>query len=497
MKAVRFLLSSAAAAGLAAVANAQPPINMVAPPPPVPLGIAPQPPVPGSPTVWEKLGVSQQQQEFCKRKMCRTPFGQAMNTIVNPISCLSGGLIPPFCPTTPSLAELQDPGAIGAAAKVQQDRAGAADRIKAVKYLAGVDCSYWPEAEDALVNTLRGDRNECVRYEAAVALATGCCCTPKVVVALSNTVGCSTSDGGFMEKSARVRQAAEVALEHCMANCACGDLPPLNLDQGNQGGQGGQGGSQGEKGKEKKDDKQSSMLPTEDGPTAELKAYYKKVGKLPRSVIMNYAQQALVVGRQYGTRVNAQSNPSDLRAAGAPTQTDAASGPRPANLWDMLAGTEKPTATFAYTQTPVRTASATVVVAKPAPTVVATAAAPTPTTTPKTFSAVLSQTAEPPMKKAMPVAASEPAKTPAPLPTMPVVESKPVEKKKMPTTETAAPVQPAGVARVSKPAPVVPAPTYVPQQEVLVPAFAPMPQTMSAGAIPEPVAVRPAIPARQ
>ncbi len=543
MKAVRFFLSSAAAAGLAVSANAQPPINMVAPPPPVPIGIAPQPAMPGSPTIWDKLGISQQQREFCRRKCCRTPFGAAMNTIVSPLSTLSCGLIPEFCPSTPSLAELQDPGAIGAAAKVKQDRAGAEERIKAVKYLATVDCHYWPEAEDALIGALRNDRNEAVRYEAAVALASGCCCTPKVVVALSNTVGCSTSDGGFMEKSARVRQAAAVALEHCMPSCACGDLPVLELDGGKKDGGGGEKG----KGEKPKDDKQS-MLPTDDSPNAELKAYYKKVGKLPKSVVMNYATKAMEIGRQIGYQ-STPSNATDLAAAGIPAPSEAvALAHRPTNLWDMLSGQDQPTATFAYTQMPTK------VTTQPTTTVPVKTVAPS--AVPKTLvSAFSPQTAEPPVRKLPPATVTQ-ATTPAPIstpavssmltsspnpvvyssldpaptpvavkkevltPSVPVkspaiaantavVEFKPVvEKKKMPTTEPVkvdppATVQPAGIARVVIPAAPIPEPlptsaVVTPAPETLVPVSAPAPvPTPSNSMMSEPVSLRQAIPARR
>ena len=40
-----------------------------------------------------------------------------------------------------------------------------------IRVLAGADCSRWPEAQDALINALRLDRNECVRVEAALASA--------------------------------------------------------------------------------------------------------------------------------------------------------------------------------------------------------------------------------------------------------------------------------------------------------------------------------------
>ncbi|MGL4423825.1 MAG: HEAT repeat domain-containing protein, partial [Gemmataceae bacterium] len=223
----RVLIATAAMAGTALAVHAQfpgltPPTSSIAPPiatvppPPLPTGIAPYPGLPEGPTIWSKLGISQAQREFCRRKTCRTPMGQMMARIINPISGLTGGLISPFCPTTPSLAELQDPGAVGAAAKVKQDRAGAEERIKAVRYLGGVDCHYWPEAEEALIGALRNDRNECVRYEAALVLGKGCCCTCKVIVALSHAVSCSDKDGAPWEKSARVRSAAAVALEHCL-----------------------------------------------------------------------------------------------------------------------------------------------------------------------------------------------------------------------------------------------------------------------------------------
>jgi len=129
---------------------------------------------------------------------------------------LSGGLIPPFCPLTPSAAQLADPGAEGAAAAIMLDEAGAKARRAAVRYLGTVDCHYWPEAEDALVAALRGDRNECVRWEAALALGRGCCCTKKTIEALTIVVSCSDRDGAPKETSHRVHAAAAAALDHCL-----------------------------------------------------------------------------------------------------------------------------------------------------------------------------------------------------------------------------------------------------------------------------------------
>jgi hypothetical protein len=216
------LLPSPAASPAAALGSSAPSsvLNGVSPPAPLGLGVGPGGQLPGSAnTIWSKLGISQEQREFCRRKNCRTPGGQLTARLINPLSTITGGLIPQYCPTTPSIAQLLDPGAIGAASKVKMDRAGAEERIAAVKYLSTVDCHYWPEAEEALINALRADRNECVRYEAAVALMSGCCCTCKVIAALGHTVSCSEADGHPSEKSARVRAVAAHALNRCLEHC--------------------------------------------------------------------------------------------------------------------------------------------------------------------------------------------------------------------------------------------------------------------------------------
>jgi len=60
------------------------------------------------------------------------------------------------------------------AAKVEQEQKQAKVRVAAVKYLGTVQCHYYPEAEAALIASLRADRSECVRLAAAQALASGC-----------------------------------------------------------------------------------------------------------------------------------------------------------------------------------------------------------------------------------------------------------------------------------------------------------------------------------
>ena len=71
-----------------------------------------------------------------------------------PLSAFTGGIIPPYCPLTPSLAELADQGAVGAAAKIKAEEAQAKARKAAMRYLGTVDCTRFPDAQDALVKGL-------------------------------------------------------------------------------------------------------------------------------------------------------------------------------------------------------------------------------------------------------------------------------------------------------------------------------------------------------
>jgi hypothetical protein len=131
-----------------------------------------------------------------------------------------------------------DPGPVGAAAKLDVDTMTAPKRVAALKKLAGADCRYWPEAEDALAGALRGDRSEDVRYAAAVALQSGCCCTQKTILALDAAVSGLERDGFPAERSVRVRTAACVALNKCLRCAACSETDgpadePLNPDDPN------------------------------------------------------------------------------------------------------------------------------------------------------------------------------------------------------------------------------------------------------------------------
>jgi hypothetical protein len=153
----------------------------------------------------------------CRRKICGTPAGQLLNGATKPASMLTGGVIPSFCPVMPSEKDLQKPGVSGTAAAAQKDALEAKQRREAVRFLGTLDCRYYPDAVDALTAALRTDGSECVRYEAALVLGRGCCCTEKTVKALDATVSGTEIDGNPAERSVRVRCAAAIALERCLS----------------------------------------------------------------------------------------------------------------------------------------------------------------------------------------------------------------------------------------------------------------------------------------
>jgi hypothetical protein len=155
--------------------------------------------------------------EECKRKLCKTAAGQLLNSMTAPVSAMTGGVIPSFCPIMPSAKDLLKEGTEGAAANAKKDALEAKERVKAVRYLGTLDCRYYPEAEMALIAALRMDRVECVRWEAALAFGRGCCCTKKVMEALEISVSGSDRDGNPDERSPRVREAAAFALDRCLA----------------------------------------------------------------------------------------------------------------------------------------------------------------------------------------------------------------------------------------------------------------------------------------
>jgi hypothetical protein len=189
-------------------------------------------------TIWNFFGINKAGLKECKIKFCKSNIGMLLGNTMKPMSAMSGGLLPQCCPKVLNEDALNKAAKEGpeaakgdaqaAAAKIAKDEAEAKERRAAVRYLGTVDCHYWGTvAEPALQAALRSDRNECVRWEAAMALGNGCCCTKKTIASLTLsvygvdkeglTVAGTFADGNPVETSERVKGAALAALQHCLS----------------------------------------------------------------------------------------------------------------------------------------------------------------------------------------------------------------------------------------------------------------------------------------
>jgi hypothetical protein len=212
-----------------------------------------------------------------KERCCASPLGKLLASVTRPMQAMTGGVFPSCCPPGPGAAELAAPGAVGAAAKIQAEEAQAKARRAAVKFLATVDCHYYPEAEAALIAALRCDRNECVRWEAAHALASGCCCNKRTIEALTITVSGSERDGNPAETSFRVRAEAFGALEFCLAHHQDAPIRPEHPQPPEQ---------------------PAALLPTSAGEErVSLAAYYETLPSKPWHDVLREAQQAVARAR--------------------------------------------------------------------------------------------------------------------------------------------------------------------------------------------------------
>ena len=163
------------------------------------------------------------------------PNHPILGSIARTIRAAAGHLMPPapvsdVVPTREEIARMVGDSnyshAEVTAAKIKLDEAQARARRAAVKYLATVDCNYYPEAEAGLVAALRADRSESVRYEAAVALGTCRGLTMKIVEALNLTVLGFDLDGNPPETSERVRVAARNSLNRSLTQGMSGLSTP-------------------------------------------------------------------------------------------------------------------------------------------------------------------------------------------------------------------------------------------------------------------------------
>jgi hypothetical protein len=139
---------------------------------------------------------------------------------------------PPVLAITDPANAQSDVPAVKAAAAAKAEEDAAPQKIKAIRYLAGLGCKEcYPDTLLSLLKAL-DDCTESVRYEAARALRTltdgpckscanGTCCTAEVTQKLEQVVNGRNDVGLPVEPSERVRRMARIAL----ANCNCSTLP--------------------------------------------------------------------------------------------------------------------------------------------------------------------------------------------------------------------------------------------------------------------------------
>lgn len=143
------------------------------------------------------------------------------------------GSIWPGLEAKPEVLAISDPKnlessnpAVAAAAGVKAEEDAAAQKAKAIAYLASIGCAgCYPGIEEALLAAL-DDCTEMVRFETAKALRStalypcknccrSACCGPKIREKLMKIAYETDEQGCFLESSDRVRRMARLALEHC------------------------------------------------------------------------------------------------------------------------------------------------------------------------------------------------------------------------------------------------------------------------------------------
>ena len=132
---------------------------------------------------------------------------------------------PPILPITAAGGEGASP-AVAAAAEIKAEEDKAAQKIKAIRYLAGLGCvSCYTGIEEAFLAALE-DCTEEVRYEAVKGLRkaagnpckvcrSSSCCTPKLVEKLEEIANKMDGQGCYTEPSPRVRRLARLTLSQC------------------------------------------------------------------------------------------------------------------------------------------------------------------------------------------------------------------------------------------------------------------------------------------
>ena len=150
------------------------------------------------------------------------------------------GTIWPGLEAKPAILALTDPAnlesanpAVASAAEVKGAEDGAAQKAKAIAYLASIGCAgCYPGIEEALLAAL-DDCTELIRFETLKALrqqsmgpckncCRSSCCSPKMREKMEKLAYEMDSQGCYVEPSERVRRMARLAL----CNCNCVPLKP-------------------------------------------------------------------------------------------------------------------------------------------------------------------------------------------------------------------------------------------------------------------------------
>ena len=155
--------------------------------------------------------------------------GQGVGCLRNTLGMRFPGLEgkpPVLALTDPANLDPNAPPAVQAAAKIKADEDGAAQKVKAIRYLAGIGCGgCYPDVQAGLLAAL-DDCTEAVRYEAVKALREAAgnpcqccradsCCSPEVLLKLQKIAFETDGLGCYLEPSPRVRRVARLAMNAC------------------------------------------------------------------------------------------------------------------------------------------------------------------------------------------------------------------------------------------------------------------------------------------
>jgi hypothetical protein len=155
--------------------------------------------------------------------------GGCLTNIRNRLGAIWPGLEakPPVLAITDPANLQSDNPAVAEAAAVKAEEDAAAQKAKAIEYLASIGCAgCYPGIEDALLAAL-DDCTEEVRFAAANGLRasaaepckncrTSACCGPKIREKLEKMAYDQDANGCYVEPSDRVRRVARLALCNCM-----------------------------------------------------------------------------------------------------------------------------------------------------------------------------------------------------------------------------------------------------------------------------------------